>query len=49
MVRDILIAVGLDVGELEGVSVGSFVRGGMVGDPSGKAGQNAGQALEISA
>jgi len=33
---------------LDGVRVGSFVRGEMVGDPSGRAGQNAGQALEVS-
>lgn len=44
----ILIADGLSVGDFEGMSVGSFVRGAMVGDPSGKAGQNVGQALAIS-
>ena len=44
----ILIADGFSVGDFEGVKVGSFVRGEMVGDPSGKAGQNAGQALAIS-
>lgn len=32
------------MGDAEGVMVGSFVRGEMVGEPSGKAGQNAGQA-----
>lgn len=36
------------MGDLDGVSVGSFVRGLMVGDPSGRAGQNAGQALAVS-
>ena len=44
----ILIADGLSVGVFEGVSVGSLDRGEMVGDPSGKAGQNTGQALAIS-
>ena len=44
----ILIAVGLRVGDSEGVRVGSLDRGEMVGDPSGKAGQNVGQALAIS-
>ena len=44
----ILIADGLSVGVFEGVSVGSLDRGEMVGDPSGKAGQNTGQALSIS-
>ena len=41
--------MGLSVGDLEGVKVGSFDRGAMVGDPSGKAGQNVGHALEVSA
>jgi len=44
----ILIAEGLSVGDFEGVRVGSFDRGAMVGDPSGKAGQNVGQAFAIS-
>ena len=44
----ILIADGLSVGAFEGVSVGSLDRGAMVGDPSGKAGQNTGQALSTS-
>jgi len=44
----ILIADGLSVGDFEGVKVGSFDLGAMVGDPSGKAGQNVGQALSIS-
>ena len=44
----ILIADGLSVGDFEGVKVGSFDRGAMVGDPSGKAGQNVGQAFAIS-
>ena len=43
-----LIADGLSVGDFEGVKVGSFDRGAMVGDPSGKAGQNVGQAFAIS-
>ena len=43
-----LIAEGLSVGDFEGVKVGSFDRGAMVGDPSGKAGQNVGQAFAIS-
>ena len=43
------LAVGVTVGTCsmgaeEGVRVGSFVRGEMVGEPSGKAGQNAGHA-----
>ena len=41
--------VGLTVGDLEGVRVGSFDRGAMVGDPGGRAGQNVGHALEVSA
>lgn len=41
-------AEGLRVGDLEGTSVGSFVRGEMVGEPSGRAGQKAGQALAVS-
>ncbi len=32
------------MGDAEGVRVGSVVRGVMVGEPSGKAGQNAGHA-----
>ena len=36
--------IGLDVGAEEGVWLGSFVCGEMVGEPSGKAGQNAGHA-----
>ena len=32
------------IGDSEGVRVGSFVRGEMVGEPSGKAGQNTGNA-----
>ena len=37
--------VGTDtMGDAEGVRVGSFVRGEMVGEPSGSAGQNAGHA-----
>ena len=44
----ILIADGLSVGDFEGVKVGSFDRGAMVGDPSGRAGQNVGQAFAIS-
>ena len=39
---------GWSVGDLEGVRVGSFDRGEMVGEPAGKAGQNVGQALAIS-
>jgi len=45
MDMDILIEVGI----CEGTMVGSFVRGEIVGDPSGTAGQNSGQALDISA
>ena len=43
------IVTGASVGDFEGVNVGSFDRGAMVGDPAGRAGQNAGQAFEISA
>ena len=39
---------GVVVGIWDGVSVGSFVLGAMVGDPSGNAGQKVGQALENS-
>lgn len=39
----------IEVGICEGTMVGSFVRGEIVGDPSGTAGQNSGQALDISA
>ena len=39
---------GLSVGDLEGVRVGSFDRGAMVGDPGGRAGQNVGHALDVS-
>ena len=45
---DVGFAAGLRVGDSEGVRVGSLDRGEMVGDPSGKAGQNVGQALAIS-
>ena len=41
--------LGLSVGDLDGTRVGSLVRGEMVGEPSGRAGQNAGQALAVSA
>lgn len=44
----ILIMLGLSVGDLEGTRVGSFVRGEMVGESSGSAGQNTGQALAMS-
>ena len=40
--------LGLSVGDLEGTRVGSFVRGEMVGESSGSAGQNTGQALAMS-
>jgi len=40
--------VGRSDGDLEGVRVGSFVLGPMVGVPGGRAGQNTGQALEVS-
>jgi len=36
-------------GIIEGVSVGSFVLGAMVAEPAGRAGQNTGHALDISA
>jgi hypothetical protein len=47
MLMDILIDMVI-VGMCEGTKVGSFVRGEIVGEPSGRAGQNVGQALDIS-
>jgi hypothetical protein len=47
MLMDILIDMVI-VGMCEGTKVGSFVRGEIVGEPSGRAGQKVGQALDIS-
>ena len=43
LISDTVVGIG------EGTNVGSFVRGEMVGDPAGTAGQNSGHALDISA
>ena len=40
--------VGEAMGETDGERVGSFVLGAMVAEPTGRAGQKVGQALEIS-
>ena len=46
----IILTVGSSVGVSVGIPVGSSVgKGAMVGDPGGRAGQNTGHALEISA